>query len=77
MHTQRFGIYAIAIAVLSALLLLGLIIPSVANAENICDPPIEEININDIKQYSKSIIDYMSGMTDQYIVRIYNEIVSF
>ena len=26
---------------------------------------------------SKAIIDYMSGMTDQYIVRTYNEIISF
>ena len=34
-------------------------------------------DLNDIKQYSKAIIDYMSGMTDQFIVRIYNEIVSF
>jgi dGTPase len=34
-------------------------------------------DLNDIKQYCKAIIDYMSGMTDQYIVRIYNEIVSF
>ena len=34
-------------------------------------------DLNDIKQYSKAIIDYMSGMTDQYIVRVYNEIVSF
>lgn len=34
-------------------------------------------DLNDINNYSKSIIDYMSGMTDQYIVRIYNEIVSF
>lgn len=34
-------------------------------------------DLNDIKNYSRSIIDYMSGMTDQYIVRIYNEIVSF
>ena len=34
-------------------------------------------DLNDIKEYSRAIIDYMSGMTDQYIVRIYNEIVSF
>ena len=34
-------------------------------------------DLNDIKNYSKAIIDYMSGMTDQYIVRVYNEIVSF
>lgn len=34
-------------------------------------------DLNNIKDYSKAIIDYMSGMTDQYIVRVYNEIVSF
>jgi dGTPase len=34
-------------------------------------------DLNDINQYSKSIIDYMSGMTDQYIVRTYNELISF
>lgn len=34
-------------------------------------------DLNDSKQYSKAIIDYMSGMTDQYIVRTYNEIISF
>ena len=33
--------------------------------------------INNIKDYSRAIIDYMAGMTDQYIVRVYNEIVSF
>ena len=34
-------------------------------------------DITNVKDYSRAIIDYMSGMTDQYIVRIYNEIVSF
>lgn len=34
-------------------------------------------DLNDINQYSKAIIDYMSGMTDPYIVSVYNEIVSF
>lgn len=34
-------------------------------------------DLNDVKQYSKAIVEYMSGMTDQFIVRIYNEIVSF
>ena len=29
------------------------------------------------KDYCRAIIDYMSGMTDNYIVKIYNEIVSF
>ena len=34
-------------------------------------------DLNDIKNYCRAIINYMSGMTDQYIVRIYNEIISF
>lgn len=34
-------------------------------------------DLNDIKDYSRAIIDYMSGMTDQYIISVYNEIVSF
>ena len=34
-------------------------------------------NLEDVKNYYKAIIDYMSGMTDQFIVRIYKEIVSF
>ena len=29
------------------------------------------------QDYSKAIMDYMSGMTDQYITQIYHEIVSF
>ena len=37
----------------------------------------EVYDLNDEKNYSKAIIDYMSGMTDQYIVRVYNEITSF
>lgn len=34
-------------------------------------------NLADLKDYERAIIDYMSGMTDNYIVKIYNEIVSF
>ena len=34
-------------------------------------------DLNNTKDYSRAIIDYMAGMTDQYIVRVYNEIVSF
>lgn len=34
-------------------------------------------DLNDIKNYSRAIIDYMGGMTDQYIVNVYNEIISF
>jgi dGTPase len=34
-------------------------------------------DLNNPKEYSRAIIDYMSGMTDQYIVRTYNEIISF
>lgn len=43
--------------------------------DNLCNKVIYDLN--DINNYSRAIIDYMSGMTDQYIVRIYNEIVSF
>lgn len=45
------------------------------NDDNYCNKVIYDLN--DINNYLKAIIDYMSGMTDQYIVRIYNEIVSF
>ena len=34
-------------------------------------------DLNDIKEYSRAIIDYMSGMTDQYIISVYDEIVRF
>jgi len=34
-------------------------------------------NLENEQDYSKAIIDYMSGMTDQYIVQMYNEIVAF
>ena len=34
-------------------------------------------DLNDIKEYSKAIIDYMAGMTDQYIISVYDEIVKF
>ena len=34
-------------------------------------------NLSSLKDYERAIIDYMSGMTDNYIVKIYNEIVSF
>ena len=34
-------------------------------------------NLKNINDYNRAIIDYISGMTDNYIVKIYNEIVSF
>ena len=34
-------------------------------------------NIESLGDYDRAIIDYMSGMTDNYIVKIYQEIVSF
>ena len=34
-------------------------------------------NLNNEKDYSQAILDYIAGMTDQYIVQIYNEIVAF
>ena len=37
----------------------------------------EVYDLNNEEEYSKAIIAYMSGMTDGFIVRIYNEITSF
>lgn len=34
-------------------------------------------DLNKIEDYENAIIDYISGMTDQYIISVYNEIVSF
>ena len=34
-------------------------------------------DLTNVKDYEKAIIDYISGMTDQYIISVYNEIVSF
>lgn len=34
-------------------------------------------DLTNLKDYEKAIIDYISGMTDQYIISVYNEIVSF
>lgn len=34
-------------------------------------------DLNNIQDYCRAIIDYMSGMTDQYIVSVYDEIVKF
>lgn len=34
-------------------------------------------DLTNLRDYEKSIIDYISGMTDQYIISVYNEIVSF
>ena len=34
-------------------------------------------NLENLEDYCRAIIDYMSGMTDNYIVQVYNEIVSF
>lgn len=34
-------------------------------------------DLNNIEDYSRAILDYMAGMTDQYIISVYNEIVSF
>ena len=34
-------------------------------------------DLDNIKDYSRAIIDYMSGMTDKYIVQVYDEIVRF
>ena len=34
-------------------------------------------NLENLEDYCRAIIDYMSGMTDNYIVSVYNEIVAF
>ena len=34
-------------------------------------------DLNNQKDYYRAIIDYMAGMTDQYIVNVYDEIISF
>ena len=34
-------------------------------------------NLENIADYCRAILDYISGMTDKYIVQVYNEIVSF
>lgn len=34
-------------------------------------------DLSKLEDYCKAIIDYMSGMTDQYIIQVYNEIIGF
>lgn len=34
-------------------------------------------HLENIQDYCRAIIDYISGMTDQYVIQIYNEIVRF
>ncbi len=34
-------------------------------------------NMNDIKDYQKAIITYISGMTDSYAIETYNDIVKY
>ncbi len=34
-------------------------------------------HLENLKDYERAIMDYMTGMTDNYIVQVYNEIVSF
>ena len=34
-------------------------------------------NIENLEDYNRAIVDYMSGMTDIYIVKIYNELVNY
>ena len=34
-------------------------------------------DLSNLEDYERAIIDYISGMTDQYIINVYNEIVSF
>lgn len=34
-------------------------------------------NLENIEDYNRAIVDYMSGMTDLYIVQIYNELINY
>ncbi len=34
-------------------------------------------DLSNLEDYERAIVDYISGMTDQYIINVYNEIVSF
>lgn len=34
-------------------------------------------NIENLQDYNRAIVDYMSGMTDIYIVKVYNELVNY
>jgi dGTPase len=37
----------------------------------------EVFDINDNESFQKCIIEYISGMTDQYAISVYEEIISF
>lgn len=34
-------------------------------------------NLDSLEDYNRAIVDYMSGMTDLYIVKIYNELINY
>ena len=34
-------------------------------------------NLENLEDYNRAIVDYMSGMTDIYIVKIYNELINY
>ena len=34
-------------------------------------------NLESLEDYNRAIVDYMSGMTDIYIVKIYNELINY
>lgn len=37
----------------------------------------EVFDVNDSQSYEKCVIEYISGMTDQYAITVYNELISF
>lgn len=37
----------------------------------------EVFDVNDTQSYEKCVIEYISGMTDQYAITVYNELISF
>jgi dGTPase len=34
-------------------------------------------NLSDHRDYKRAIIDYIAGMTDNFAIRVYHEIISF
>ncbi len=37
----------------------------------------EVFDVNDNESWEKCIVEYISGMTDQYAIKVYEEIISF
>ena len=37
----------------------------------------EVFDVNDNESWEKCIVEYISGMTDQYAIKVFEEIISF